>query len=54
MCAGAPWTVAFSQGVNVTFLYLFGSFYSRSYGDKGGVKKDSKKKSDKKQAAKAD
>ena len=58
VCAGAPWTVAFSQGVNVTFLYLFGSFYSRSYGAKGGDTQGSKKKTkagDKKQqAAKTD
>ena len=34
LCAGPVWVSAFSQAVNVSFLYLFGEFYARSYGAK--------------------
>ena len=49
LCAGTFATSALSQGVTLSFLYLFGEFYVRNYLTKGAGKADKAHKSPKKQ-----
>ena len=53
MCAGAFYVSFFSQAVNVSFLYLFGSFYVVNYLSKPKGK-DVKPKDGKKSGSKKD
>lgn len=43
VCGGDDWAIFFSQGVNVTFLYLFFSLYFQLYSKKPKQERKTKK-----------